>query len=46
VVKIIEVDGEAAKSRSKKFEDHEGVPWKRMAGMRSKLFHKYFDADV
>lgn len=47
VIRAIEIMGEAAKNipdtvRSK----YPQIPWKRIAGMRDKLIHGYFDVDT
>ena len=39
--------GEAAKRLSTEFrEQHPGIPWKKLAGMRDKLIHEYDDVDL
>jgi uncharacterized protein with HEPN domain len=39
--------GEAAKRMSVEFrEQHPGIPWKKIAGMRDKLIHEYDDVDL
>lgn len=43
VVRNFSVLGEAAKNiPSATRENHSGIPWKEMAGMRDKLIHSYF----
>ncbi len=38
---------EAAKRLSAEFrEQHPGIPWKKIAGMRDKLIHEYDDVDL
>ncbi len=47
VIRSIEVIGEAAKNIPASFRDqHPEIPWKKMAGMRNKLIHEYFGADL
>lgn len=47
VIREIEIIGEAAKRLSNEFkEEHSGIPWKQMAGMRDKLIHDYFGVDL
>jgi uncharacterized protein with HEPN domain len=47
VMSEIQIIGEATKRLSeeirKKYPD---IPWKKMAGMRDKLIHDYFDVDI
>jgi uncharacterized protein with HEPN domain len=39
--------GEATKRLSVEFrEQHRGIPWKKIAGMRDKLIHEYSDVDL
>jgi uncharacterized protein with HEPN domain len=43
VIRNLEVVGEAVKNLSQQFRDqHPQVPWKRVAGMRDLLIHRYF----
>jgi len=43
VLRNLEVIGEAVKNLSPAFRDaHPAVPWKRIAGMRDLLIHRYF----
>ena len=47
VIRNIEIIGEATKKISPDFKArYNEVPWKEMAGMRDKLIHDYFGADV
>jgi uncharacterized protein with HEPN domain len=47
VLRRIGIIGEAAKNVPDDFkEQHPGVPWQKMAGMRNKIIHEYFNIDV
>ena len=47
VIWNIEIIGEAAKKISKDLKSqYRDIPWKEMSGMRDKLIHDYFGADV
>jgi uncharacterized protein with HEPN domain len=47
LIRAFEVIGEAAKKISAPFkEQHPGIPWKVMAGMRDKLIHDYSRVDL
>jgi len=47
VIRQIEVIGEAAKNIPDEIRDkYADIPWKRMAGIRDKLIHEYFGADL
>ena len=47
VVRSLEVLGEAAKRIPQSVrESHQDVPWGRIAGLRDKLIHGYFDVDL
>ena len=44
VIRRLEIIGEATKNISLDFKDrHSDLPWKRLAGLRDILIHKYFD---
>ena len=46
VIRKLEIIGEAAKNIPDNIrENHPGIPWKEMAGMRDKLIHFYFGID-
>jgi uncharacterized protein with HEPN domain len=47
VIRNFEIIGEATKKISKQFiQEHPGIPWQDMAGMRDKLIHDYLDVDL
>ena len=47
VMRELEIIGEAAKKLSEEFKNqHPGISWKAVAGMRDKLAHDYFEIDV
>jgi uncharacterized protein with HEPN domain len=47
VIRSIEVIGEAAAKISGEFrEEHPGIPWQKIIGMRNRLIHIYFDIDI
>ena len=47
VVRNLEIIGEAVKNISMSFrEKYSNIPWKKIAGMRDKLIHRYFNVDV
>lgn len=47
VVRLLEITGEAARGISTEFlRDHPDVAWKKMAGMRDRLVHGYFDINL
>lgn len=47
VVRKIEIIGEAVKNVPHNFrEKYPQVPWKKIAGMRDKIIHHYFDVDL
>lgn len=47
VIRNFEIIGEASKKISKQFtQEHSGIPWQDMAGMRDKLIHDYLDVDL
>jgi uncharacterized protein with HEPN domain len=46
LVRNIEIIGEAAVNVSQEFKDTSpGIPWAKLAGMRNRLVHAYFDID-
>ena len=47
VVRRLEIIGEAAKSIPDDFKtQHPEIPWRKIAGMRDVLIHKYFSVDL
>lgn len=47
VVRNLEVVGEAVKQLPSGFkEDHPGVPWTQMAGLRNRIVHDYAGIDL
>ena len=47
VIRRLEIIGEAVKNLPQEFkEKYSGIPWRRIAGMRDKLIHKYFGVDI
>ena len=47
IIRRIEIIGEAVKNLTKDVRDeHPEVPWKKIAGMRDMLIHKYFGIDI
>ena len=47
VIRSLEVPGEAAKHISADFrQEHPGIPWSQMAGMRDVLIHDYMGVDL
>jgi len=47
VIRNFEIIGEATKKISQQFtQEHSGIPWQDMAGMRDKLIHDYLDVDL
>jgi len=43
IMRRIQIIGEAARKVSEEFkEDHPGIPWYEISGMRNKLIHEYF----
>ena len=46
LVRLLEIIGEAAKGLSQELRDeHVDVPWSKMAAMRDRLIHGYFDVN-
>jgi uncharacterized protein with HEPN domain len=44
VIRAIEVIGEASKNLSPRLkEEHPGIGWREIAGMRDKVIHRYFE---
>ena len=47
VVRRLEIIGEAVKSIPDEFKSkHPEIPWKKIAGLRDVLIHKYFSIDL
>jgi uncharacterized protein with HEPN domain len=47
VIRQFEIIGEATKKLSPEFrEEHDHIPWAKIAGMRDKLIHDYLDVDL
>lgn len=47
LVHLLEVFGEAAKAVSPDFrQEHRDLPWRKIAGMRDRLIHGYFDVNL
>ena len=47
VVRQLEIIGEATKRLSTSIrQENQQIPWKKMAGMRDRLIHGYFDVNV
>ena len=47
IIREIEIIGEATKMLGQEFKDnHQSIPWKKIAGMRDKLIHGYFGVDL
>jgi uncharacterized protein with HEPN domain len=47
VIRCIEVIDEASQKIPKEIKDkYPSIPWSCMAGMRNKMIHKYFGADI
>lgn len=47
VVRRLEIIGESARNIPKDFKDnHTGIEWKEIVGMRDKIVHEYFDVDL
>jgi len=46
-VHCLEIIGEAAAKLSREFHDqHPGIPWAEIVGMRNRLIHDYFEVDM
>ena len=47
VVRNLEVIGEAASRLPREFRDRQAeIPWHRIAGLRHRIVHEYFDVDL
>ena len=47
IVRRLEVIGEAVKQTPQEVKaEYPGVPWRRLAGVRDVLIHKYFGVDI
>ena len=47
ILKAVEVIGEAASHFSTSWEEtHPETPWRKIAGMRNRLAHEYFDVSL
>ena len=47
LVHLLEVFGEASKGVSPAFrQEHSDLPWRKIAGMRDRLIHGYFDVNL
>ncbi len=47
VLRRIEIIGEAVKNIPDDFKEHHpDVPWQKIAGMRDKIIHEYFNVDL
>ncbi|RXT02751.1 DUF86 domain-containing protein [Ammoniphilus sp. CFH 90114] len=47
VIRNLEIIGEATKNISIEFrKEHQGIPWRNMAGLRDVLIHDYFGVDL
>jgi uncharacterized protein with HEPN domain len=47
LTRLLEIIGEAARGVSPAFrERHPSIPWRKMAGMRDRLIHGYFDVNL
>lgn len=46
LVRLLEIIGEAANTISDDFQSHyPDIPWRKMAALRNRLIHGYFDID-
>lgn len=46
IVRSLEIIGEAVKKLDEKYKkEHDGIEWKKIAGLRDKLIHRYFGID-
>ena len=47
LVRLLEIIGEASRQISEEYRiAHPGISWKKMAGMRDRLIHGYFDVNL
>ncbi len=47
LIQLLQIIGEAARAVSIEFRTaHPEIPWKKMAGMRNFLIHRYFDVNL
>jgi len=47
IVRLLEIIGEAARGISPQLkEKYPDIPWRKMAGIRDRLIHGYFDVDM
>ena len=47
IVRLLEIVGEAANSRSDQFKENSAqIPWREITATRNRLIHGYFDVDL